>query len=182
MIGDGVPTDAQIAAMSATERRDLIQRLERPIDDLVARPVAARIRRIRLGLMIAGAIGLIPWIEYLALSLPTSYDARHWSVTWVGFDVVLVALMAATAVFGLLRRQLLIITGPATAVLLMCDAWFDLMTVQPDDRWMSIVSAAVELPLAVLLITGTVRILRLTAIRLWLPDAATPLWRLPLFA
>ena len=37
-----------------------------------------------------------------------------------------------------------------------------------------------ELPLALLLITGTLRIVRLTATRLWLLDPGTPLWRLPL--
>lgn len=43
--------------------------------------------------------------------------------------------MAATAAFGLLRRQLLLLAGSATAVLLVCDAWFDLTTVQPAERW-----------------------------------------------
>jgi len=32
---DGVVSDAQIAAVSATERRELITRLERPIDELL---------------------------------------------------------------------------------------------------------------------------------------------------
>lgn len=181
IISGGVISDAEIAALSAVERRDLIRRLEQPIDQLIFEPIAARIRRVRLGMMVGGALGLIPWIVYLAITLPTSYSARNWNLTWVGFDVILVVLMAATATFGLLRRQLLILTGSATAVLLVCDAWFDLMTVQPAERWVSILSAAVELPLAVLLITGTLRILRLTAIRSWLLDPATRLWRLPLF-
>jgi len=41
-------------------------------------------------------------------------------------------------------------------------------------------TAFVELPLAALMMTGAVRIVRLTAIRLWLLDPGTPLWRLPL--
>jgi hypothetical protein len=68
-----------------------------------------------------------------------------------------------------------------TGILLICDAWFDVMTAAPDDRWLSIVTAVVgELPLAVLLITGALRILRLTATRLYVLDRGVPLWRIPL--
>jgi hypothetical protein len=37
-----------------------------------------------------------------------------------------------------------------------------------------------ELPLAVILISGALRILRLTATRLYLLDPGMPLWRIPL--
>jgi hypothetical protein len=37
-----------------------------------------------------------------------------------------------------------------------------------------------ELPLAAIMISSSLRIVRLTATRLWLLDPATPLWRLPL--
>lgn len=164
-MGDGTISDARIAEMSAGERRDLIHRLERPLDELVPPAVAERSRRIRLTLMISGSIGLLVRIIYLALTLPTKYVAQHWRMTWVGFDALLVVLMTATVVLGLLRRQLLLLTAFATGVLLICDAWFDVMTVGPDQRWVSILSAAlVELPLAVILIVGTLRIVRLTAI------------------
>ena len=89
--------------------------------------------------------------------------------------------MVATAVLGLMRRQLLILSAFTTGVLLTCDAWFDVMTAAPADRWLSILTAVLaELPLAVLLITGALRILRLTATRLWLVDPHTPLWQVPL--
>ena len=90
-------------------------------------------------------------------------------------------LMVATVVLGLLRRQLMLLTAFATGVLLVCDAWFDLMTAGPDDFWVSVLTAALaDLPLAVVLITGTLRLVQLTAIRMWLIEPATPLWRLPL--
>jgi hypothetical protein len=55
------------------------------------------------------------------------------------------------------------------------------MTAAPGDRWPSVLTAVVgELPLAVLLITGALRILRLTATRLYLLDPGMPLWRVPL--
>ena len=179
-MSDGV-SDAQIAAMSAAERRELIQRLERPIDELLPASVLTRVRRVRIALMVGATVGLLPWIVYLGFSLPDKYIAHNWPVTWVGFDVMLLIFMAATALLGLLRRQLLVLTAFTTGVLLICDAWFDLMTAGPEDRWLSLLVAVLaELPLAVLLITGALRILRLTATRLYVLDPGAPLWRIPM--
>ncbi|HZA12187.1 hypothetical protein [Mycobacterium sp.] len=176
-----VVSDAQIAAMSAAERRDLIHRLERPIGELVPAPTFSRIHRTRLTLMIGATISLIPWIVYLALTLPEKYVANNWPATWVGFDSLLVLFMATTALLGFLRRQLLILAAFTTGVLLICDAWFDVMTAGPDDRWVSVLTAVLgELPLAILLISGALRILRLTATRLWFLDPGMPLWQVPL--
>jgi hypothetical protein len=178
---DGVVSDAQIAAMSAAERRELITRLERPIGELVTESTFVRIRRVRLVLMAGAIVGLIPWIVYLSITLPDRYIANNWIATWVGFDTLLLLFMASTAVLGLLRRQLLILTGFTTGVLLVCDAWFDVMTAAPADRWLSVLTATLgELPLAAVLITGALRILRLTATRLYALDPGMPLWRIPL--
>jgi hypothetical protein len=46
----------------------------------------------------------------------------------MGFDCLLVAFMAATAVLGWLRRQLVLLTVFTMGVLLICDAWFDILT------------------------------------------------------
>ena len=178
---DGVVSDAQIAAMSAAERRELITRLERPIGELVTESTFVRMRRVRLVLMAGAIVGLIPWIVYLSITLPDRYIANNWIATWVGFDILLLLFMASTAVLGLLRRQLLILTGFTTGVLLVCDAWFDVMTAAPADRWLSVLTATLgELPLAAVLITGALRILRLTATRLYALDPGMPLWRIPL--
>ena len=98
--GDGVLSDACIAAMSPAQRRDLIQRLQRPLDEVFPPPMARRMRRTRLTLMVGGAIALIPWIVYLAFTLPANYVAHNWPATCMGFDCVLIAFMAATAVLG----------------------------------------------------------------------------------
>jgi hypothetical protein len=95
--GDGVLSDVQIAAMSPAQRRDLIQRLQRPLDEVFPPPVARRMRRNRLTLMVGGAIVLIPWIVYLGFTLPAKYVAHNWPATWIVFDGLLVAFMAATA-------------------------------------------------------------------------------------
>ncbi|WP_287003610.1 hypothetical protein, partial [Gordonia sp. UBA7860] len=134
-----VLSDDVIAELTADERRELIARLSRPLDGIAPSPVVrSRIRRVRIGVMATGAIALIPWIVFLGLTLPVDYVAHNWSVTWIGFDVLLVAMMAATAVLALLRRQLLVLAGFTTGILLICDAWFDIMTAAPDDRWVSL--------------------------------------------
>lgn len=174
-------TDTQIAEMSAAQRRDLILRLERPLGELMPASTLARLRRIRIVLMVGATIGLIPSIVYLSITLPDKYIAHHWTTTWVGFDILLLLFLATTAVLGLLRRQLLILTAFTSGVLLICDAWFDIMTAAPDDRWLSLLTGGLgELPLAVVLITGALRILRLPATRLYLLDPGMPLWRIPL--
>jgi hypothetical protein len=178
---DGGVSDAQIAAMSAAQRRELISRLERPIADLLPSSELARLRRVRLVLIVGAIVGLLPWIVYLAITLPDKYIAHNWTATWVGFDVLILIFMAVTAVLGLLRRQVLVLTAFTTGILLVCDAWFDVMTAAPGDRWLSVLTAVLgELPLAAILVTGALRILRLTATRLYMLDPGMPLWRIPL--
>jgi hypothetical protein len=179
--GDRLLSDDQIAAMSPAQRKDLIQRLERPLDEVFPPTTARRMRRNRLTLMVVGAVGLIPWMIYLALTLPANYVAHNWPATWIGFDCVLIAFMIATAVLGWLRREMVILPAFTTGVLLICDAWFDIMTAGPGQLWISLMTAALlNLPAATIMIVGAVRIVRLTASRLWFLDPATPAWRLPL--
>jgi hypothetical protein len=177
MMTDGILTDAQIAALKPAERRELVQRLEQPLKDVIDPVLLTRIRRIRLSLMIGCSIAMIPWIVYLSLTLPENYVAHNWPLTWVGFDVLLVGFMVATAVFGYL-----LFAAFTSGVLLICDAWFDLMTAGPDDVWLSVVTALfIEVPLAIFMIRGAQRIMRLTMSRLWLLDPGMRLWHLPLF-
>lgn len=59
------------------------------------------------------------------MTLPSVYEVRQWRVTWVGFDALLMVAMAATALLGWLRHRAVIVSATTTAVLLICDAWFD---------------------------------------------------------
>ncbi|HTX97359.1 MAG TPA: hypothetical protein VME67_22465 [Mycobacterium sp.] len=178
----GILTDAQIAALTSEQRRELISRLEKPLSDLIDPAVLARVRRIRLSLMVGGSMAMIPWLGYLSVTLPENYVAHNWPLTWVGFDILLVTFMSVTAVLGCLRRQLLVPAAFTTGVLLICDAWFDLMTAGPKDFWLSVTTALlVEVPLAAFMIFSAQRLMRLTMMRLWLLDPKMPLWRLPLF-
>jgi hypothetical protein len=179
--GDGELSDAHIAAMSPAQRRELIERLQRPLHEVFPPAIAKRMRRNRLTLMVGGTIALIPWMAYLGFTLPTNYVAHDWPATWIGFDCVLIAFMIATAVLGWLRRHLVVLLAFTTGVLLICDAWFDIMTADPSQLRLSVLTAALgNLPVAVIMMTGAVRIVRVTATRLWFLDPGTPVWRLPL--
>jgi hypothetical protein len=121
-----------------------------------------QIRQMREWLALTAAIALIPWTIYLGLTLPENYTAQHWQATWVGFDILLLAFMIATAVLGFLRHHLLTLFAFSTGVLLVCDAWFDVLTAKRGDFAVSVLTAALgELPLALVLIGGSLRIARL---------------------
>src|SRR6201998_3333899 len=135
-----------------------------------------RIRGIRGWLALCAAIALIPWTIYLGLTLPQSYSAQHWQATWVGFDLLLLMFLIATAVLGFTHHHLLTLVAFTTGVLLVCDAWFDVLTARRGDIVVSVLTAALgELPLAAVLIVGTLRIMRLQGPpfgRAWRPFAA----------
>lgn len=176
-------TDEQIAAMTPAERRELILRLAPvPAGVLPGPRTMARLRRWRLALTGLCVAALVPWTVYLAATLPSHYVAQNWVATWVGFDILLTAMLALTAVSGWRRRQLLFPAAFASGVLLVCDAWFDVLTSHPGrDMLQAVLSAVlVELPLAVLLIAGPLRLLRYVAIRNGLVDPDLNIWRMPI--
>ena len=92
---------------------------------------------------------LLPWIVYLAYSLPPRQVSPNYDVGWAGFDVILLMALAGTGYFALRRSRYLAMAATATATLLIVDAWFDVMTSPPGQRLEAIALAAVvELPLA----------------------------------
>jgi hypothetical protein len=127
---------------------------------------ARRRRKQTLNLLAFCAICLIPWTIMLALTLPRQYDTHHWRLAWVGFDVMLMAGLASTAYLGWRGRQMVIGASLATAMLLICDAWFDVsLDLGTPAVWMSLGSAVfIELPLAAFLISRA-RLMMLLALR-----------------
>lgn len=92
---------------------------------------------------------MVPWTIYISESLPSRQVSPHYDVAWGGFDVLLTVALAATAYFALRRSRYLSTAATATAVLLVVDAWFDVMTTPSSQVWESVLlAAAVELPLA----------------------------------
>lgn len=95
-------------------------------------------------------VGMVPWIVYLAISLPKNYQAANWKVLWVGFDAALVAVLLSTALTAWWRKQIVAPLVLVAATLLLCDAWFDVVTsFGRPGGWISIVTAiCAELPVA----------------------------------
>lgn len=104
---------------------------------------------VLLGLV---AIGLVPWILYLTFTLPARHVTFHYDTAWIGFDVALLASFAATAWATFRGSQWLVPLAAATGTMLLCDAWFDIVTSQSGgDMWEAVAEAALaELPLAAL--------------------------------
>jgi hypothetical protein len=178
---EGLLSDDQIAALTPAQRRHLISRLQPPMDGVLPAPLSLRMRYCRMILIGVGAIVLVPWMMYLAVTLPQNYVVHHWSATWVGFDVLLVVFMTATVVLGYLRRQVGLFIAFTTGVLLICDAWFDMTTAEGDDLLESVLSAAfIEVPVAVVMIASVLRLLHVTLTHLWVLEPGTRLWQLPL--
>jgi len=92
---------------------------------------------------------LLPWTVYLASTLPSRQMSSNYDVTWAGFDLFLLGLLATTAYFALRRSRYLSTAAAAAAALLVVDAWFDCMTTPAAQRWESfLLCFLVELPLA----------------------------------
>jgi len=101
--------------------------------------------------LLAAAASLIAWTVFLGLTLPTRYVAGHWDLLWTGFDIGLLCVLAYGAWAAWFRRQVLATTAVVAGTLLLCDAWFDIVTsIGHRDQWLTLLTGlAGELPLAV---------------------------------
>lgn len=119
----------------------MLQRLSQPIGGAPAWAIVV------LG---AAAAMLLPWTVVLTTVLPANHVARHWDIAWAGFDAGLAAVLLATVVAAIRRSAWLSGLALAAAAVLLCDAWFDVVTSAGGlDLWLAVASALVlELPLA----------------------------------
>jgi hypothetical protein len=99
---------------------------------------------------LAMAAILVPWTVFLSISLPPRYDAGHWKLLWTGFDVALTVVLGYAAWAAWFRRQILATTAIVAGTLLLCDAWFDIVTsIGHSDQWVTLLTGfGVEIPLA----------------------------------
>jgi len=116
-----------------------------------APPIVPRARGWLAPLFFLAGFGLVPWTLYLFATLPSRHvQDRFYDVAWGGFDIALAALFVSTAV-GLLGSRLWVqSTATATGTLLLCDAWFDVLSSSPGrERLLAITMAlAAEVPTA----------------------------------
>ena len=119
-------------------------------------PLTGRLRSARAHpfafLAMGATLALIPWTLIYISQLPDHHTARHWNVAWAGFDVLLCCSLGVTAWCALRERALLIVGLIASSTLLVCDAWFDVLTSRTTGELVqaALEAALVELPLAAL--------------------------------
>jgi len=96
------------------------------------------------------ALGTVPWVIFLAVTLPHHATFAHYRAVWVGFDSGLIAVLALTALLAWWARPEVALTSTAAATMLLVDAWFDVMTTPARHGLLMAVVLAVlvELPLA----------------------------------
>jgi hypothetical protein len=123
--------------------------------------VLHKVRRLAW-LYMAAAVILLPWIAYLALSLPRRSLDVHYRASWVGFDILLVVALARTAYMAFRVDARVQLSATAAATLLIVDAWFDVTTSHGKAAVAQAIVLAVvaELPVAVFCIYVAHRVSR----------------------
>src|SRR5689334_24380541 len=111
-----------------------------------------RARRWLLFLLGGVAVALLPWTAYLSATLPSEHVAHHWRVAWIGLDLAEAAALVATSVALLRQSPAVTVLASIAGTLLVCDAWFDVVTAEPGGElaWALAFAFLAELPLAAL--------------------------------
>ncbi|WP_405062181.1 hypothetical protein OG474_11185 [Kribbella sp. NBC_01505] len=106
-----------------------------------------------LAALVAGVVAavLLPWCLILAATLPTTYQADNWRLTWIGLDAATAIAAGLTAYLLHKRNRYAVLTAMSAGTLLLADAWFDVSTAGAGvDRTLALAMAfLLELPLAV---------------------------------
>ena len=114
-----------------------------------------------------GAVLLVPWTAYLALTLPRHALAVHYDLAWSGFDVMLVLVLGAAAFTAFRAPRWLPVWAASAATMLVVDAWFDVVTSHGTDKaWAIVLALLVELPVAIACIWLAGRVQALEELRL----------------
>jgi hypothetical protein len=99
------------------------------VDGVIQVPPEVRRRFQRLAwIYLIVAAGLVPWIVYLAITLPRRNLEHHYRTTWVGFDILLVVALASAAYLAFRMDARVQFPATTAATLLVVDAWFDITT------------------------------------------------------
>ena len=112
-------------------------------------------------LYIIFSLVLIPWIVYLSVSLPSRHLSNHWDISWVGLDIGIFASLFLTGILAFIKSRWMVISSTATAIFLITDAWFDIVSERPGVELSQAILLAVifEIPLALISLSIAIRVL-----------------------
>src|SRR5256885_11299501 len=88
------------------------------------------------------ALGTVPWVIFLAVTLPRHATFAHYRGVWVGFDAALVAVLALTGFLAWRGPPRVALASTAAAPMLLVDPWFALMTTPRGHGWLISLSPA----------------------------------------
>ncbi|MFE7117267.1 hypothetical protein ACFU99_17835 [Streptomyces sp. NPDC057654] len=137
------PADEESVPMNVIELRSAVPTF----------PTVPDRRPRRLGYaLVACGLALLPWLCVLA-------TAAHRPAVWVGLDALEALSLIGTGVLTVRRDRHRGAAAGATAMLLVADAWFDVMTAAVGPAFTIALAMAllVELPLAALCVVLAVR-------------------------
>lgn len=119
--------------------------------------------RRHAGLYLASAAVLVPWTIFLFATLPDRNVSHWWSVTWGGFDALLVVVFVGCAYRILRLSPLTAVVCAAASALLLTDAWFDITLAGSQDDFLGAIALAVlvEIPMAIFCLRTSVRVARI---------------------
>jgi hypothetical protein len=108
------------------------------------------------------AVWLVPWIYHLQQTLPHRQPLAYWNITWVGFDLVMLAVILLVVYLALKKSVWLSLTLVSLCTLLLVDAWFDVLTSSPGrEVTIAILQAVfIEIPWAAISLWSAVRMSR----------------------
>ncbi len=99
----------------------------------------------------AAVVALVPWIAYLAVTLPKRNLDLHYRAAWVGFDLLSAFAIIRTAYMAFRVDERVQLSATATATLLIVDAWFDVTTSGSRSQILAalVLAAFLEIPAAI---------------------------------
>jgi hypothetical protein len=101
-------------------------------------------------LVIAAGLLMLPWVAGLVFILPTRHEAAHYDASWIGFDLILCAMLIRTGWLAQKGREHIELSAAMTGTLLLVDAWFDVVTADSHEEQALALVLAIggEIPLA----------------------------------
>jgi hypothetical protein len=160
-----IPSPSDIESWSDSEREHVARLLAKKVASTREAFGIFVLRQLSIAVTLGAAVLLVPWIMWLAHTLPITEKTQAWSLAWIGFDSILAVVLVSTAWLGYKRRQIALVGLIISGSMMLTDAWFDITLSWGTHGLAGAILSAVlvEVPLGLLLITSALLIMRRSA-------------------